>query len=147
MKNYTEGQATSQLKRSGCLHCIHLYCRNWVRFLATYDNGLSLSQFLSSVALFVTADLGAMFHILRRQRLVLLYCARDEGSFMSVEMRSPGHPTTPATLTDSMLMGLCGARCGQDCKYCTSASSFMAYRLPLCGPFCCICFSILCLIW
>ena len=74
-----------------------------------------------------------MFHTLYRQRLVHLYRARDEGSFMLLEQHSPGHPTTPAALTRSMLMalsiGLCGARCEQDCK--TSAGSFMTYRLPL----------------
>jgi len=72
-----------------------------------------------------------MFHILCTQRLVHLYCARDDDRF-----NVPGtlciYQDTPLlllhSLTLSMLMALsialCGARCGQHCKY---------IRKQLCG--------------
>jgi len=64
-----------------------------------------------------------MFHILRRQRLVHVYRARDDGRFVTgtlcIYQDILQHLLHSLAL--SMLMalsvGLCGARCGQDFKY------------------------------
>jgi len=64
-----------------------------------------------------------MFHILRRQRLVHLYSAWDDGRFVTGTLCTyqdiPQYQLHSLTLSTSMALsvGLCCARCGQDCKY------------------------------